>query len=131
MKKLIITSALITTLAMGGCASVQTALNNLPAQITTVTSETQAIAVALCSFEPTAATISGVVAALFPNGGAINTVATGVAGAICQAVTAKSVKLGGSVPMVAGVIIEGQFVAKSMKKKLSVHGVTIEGRYVK
>jgi outer membrane murein-binding lipoprotein Lpp len=135
MKKILLATALCGTLVLGACASVQTALNNLPAQITTVTSETQAIATAVCAFEPTAATISGVVAALFPAGGPINTVATGVAQAICNAVTAKSGKYGGSAPMVAGVLIEGHFVTKAhslaVKHKLEINGVQIEGHFVR
>jgi hypothetical protein len=131
VKKTLIT-VLTGSIALAGCSS----LPQLPAEITTVTSETTAIAEAVCAFEPTAATISGVVASLFPGGGAIDTVATGAAQAICQAVTAKGFKLGStSPPMVGGIAIEGHFVSKSaklaMKKKLMLNGVIINGQFIK
>lgn len=132
IKRIVVLAAALGTLTLGACST----LNNLPVQITTAASQTQEIAKALCAFEPTVATVAGVIAALYPNGGAIATVASGAASAICDAVTAKSATLrSAAVPTVAGVIIEGRFITKSeqkaAKRSLSVSGVPIEGRFVR
>jgi hypothetical protein len=136
MNKILFAPALVAAISLGGCGT----LSQLPAEITTVQSQTIAIAEALCSFEPTASTIVGVVASLFPGGGPISVVATGAAKAICQAVTAvppASARLAGAhyAPMVNGVLVEGQFVSaatsKAAKKSLKLNGVTIEGRFIK
>lgn len=120
MKKLLLSAALVSMVSLGGCATIESALPNLPAEIATVTSQTQAIAAAVCAFEPTAATVGAVVASLFPNGGAIDAMANAAADAICKAVTsmpvapvAASATLGPNFPMVNGVVIEGHFINKA------------------
>lgn len=112
MKKALLSAALAGSLFLGSC----TALTNLPTQISTVTTQTQAIAQTLCQFLPTASTIAAIAASLFPGGGPIETVASGVANSICNALT--------SVPLSA---VKGRHGAL----KASVNGIPIDGHYTK
>jgi hypothetical protein len=141
MRKILLSTALASTLFMGACSS----LGTLPVEIQTAVTQTQAIARAICAFEPTAATIGAVAASLFPGGGAIDTVANGVAAAICAAVagtpvpttpvpvsiTASSAR-GGAARGVSinGVPIEGRFSSKARKAKM-INGVVLNGNFTK
>jgi hypothetical protein len=104
MKKALISTALASTLFLANCSS--TGLSNIPAQITTVTTQTQAIAQTLCQFLPTAQTIGQIAASLFPQGAPIETVANGVATAICNAVSTHSA-VKGRTPTFRGIPIHG------------------------
>lgn len=147
MKKLLLSAALVGSLALGGCSTTG-GLPQLPVEIQTLASQTQAIAQAICAFEPTAATIGAVAASLFPGGGAIDTVANGVAAAICSAVAGTPVPAtpvpvtisaaagkGGAMRGVSvnGVAVEGHFVskAKKLRKAKMINGVVINGTYTK
>ena len=72
--------------------------------------QVQSAAVALCKFEPSAASV----AALLTNNGSNAATASALAGMICQAVAGgahvSGRKLGGALPTVNGVVIKGQFV---------------------
>ena len=145
MRKFLPTAVL--AISLGACSTTG-GLNPLPVEIQTLASQTQAIAQAICAFEPTAATIGAVAASLFPGGGAIDTVANGVAQAICSAVAGTPVPAT-PVPVtisasgrkgagyrsvyVNGVSIEGQFVHKAHKlhKAKYINGVVINGSFVK
>lgn len=72
--------------------------------------ETQKTTQAVCAFVPTAASVAGILSALYPAASAPVGVATQVASQICSAVTAKSARRGGPPPTVAGVVVEGHFV---------------------
>ena len=144
MKKILLSTALGSAFFLANCSS----LPNLPAEVTTVTSQVQAFAQALCQFEPTAATIGAVAASLFPGGGAIDTVANGVASAICAAVAGTpvpvtpvpvtitaSARRGGAMKGVAinGVPVEGQFMhkARKMHKAKLINGIVVNGAFTK
>jgi len=156
MKKLLLTS--VFALSLSACSTTG-GLNPLPVEIQTLATQTQAIAQVICAFEPTAATIGAVAASLFPGGGAIDTVANGVAKAICSAVAGtpvpatpvpvtisasgrkgagyRSVYVNGVAGYksvyVNGISIEGQFMHKAHKlhKAKYINGVVINGSFVK
>lgn len=86
---------------LAGCNEQQTAENIAKIQTATQTA---------CAFVPTAASVAGILTALYPAAGAPVGVATQVASQICSAVTAKSARRGGPPPSVAGVVVEGRFV---------------------
>jgi outer membrane murein-binding lipoprotein Lpp len=136
MKKLLLPA--VVSLSLIGCTSTG-GLSNLPVEIQTLSSQTQAIAQAICKFVPTVATIGAVAASLFPGGGAIDTVANGVAAAICSAVAgtpvpatpvpvtiSASARKGGALKArINGIPIEGQFKTKY------INGTAINGSFVK
>lgn len=122
MKKVIISIALAGSVFLTSC----TGLGNLPVQINTLTSQTQAFAQALCKFLPTAQTIGAVAASLFPGGGAIDTVANGVAAAICSAVAGTPVPATPVPVSISAAAVHGQF---GVARKVSINGVVIEGQF--
>lgn len=79
------TALLAGALSLGACSSTQIA------QVDAAISQAQALTQNLCQFVPTVATVSGVIAALFPGGAAVSTIAAGVASDICSAVAAAPV----------------------------------------
>lgn len=112
MRKVLLSTALVGSLFLASCSSV----GNLPTQIATVTSETQAIAQTLCQFLPTAQTIAAIAVNLFPAGGPIETVASGVATSICNALAAAPVAKAGR---------------HGGALRASVHGIPIHGTFTK
>jgi hypothetical protein len=91
-------AAMLTAVALAGCNEQQIA-------------ETQKTTQTICAFVPTAASVAGILSALYPAASAPVGVATQVASQICSAVTAKGARRGGShQPTVAGVVVEGHFV---------------------
>jgi hypothetical protein len=103
--KVLLAPALAGSLFLAGCnTTIDSA--NIAAQITAA----QQTAVQICGYLPTVATVTGILSTFDPTAALVNGVAVQVAQAICGAVTAKSVRRGGSVPMVRGVPVQGRFV---------------------
>lgn len=114
-------AALAAGLSLGACSTTQLG------QVDTAASQAVAFTQNLCQFVPTVSTVTGIIAALFPGGGAINTVATGVAQDICQAISAAP-------PVVApAATLSRRAVAGPMRASLPVvdprTGVTIYGSF--
>jgi hypothetical protein len=82
MKKLLLATALIPLVALGGCAGLTQA--NLSANVAAVEAEVQADADLVCGFVPTIATIASFV----PGAGAVAPAAASIAESICAAVAA-------------------------------------------
>lgn len=122
MRKALLSTALVSSMFLASCSS----LPNLPVQITTLTSQTQAIAQAICQFLPTAQTIGAVAASLFPGGGAIDVVANGVASAICAAVAGTPVP---ATPV--PVQLTAAAARHGVARKVAINGVIIEGQFAK
>lgn len=88
----------MAAIALGGCNEQEIAQGMQTAQT-------------VCSFAPTAATVGGIISALYPPAAVPVGVGVQVGQQICAAVTAKKSGRGGSAPpSVAGITIEGHFV---------------------
>jgi len=103
----------VFALALSGCAggltpqAVGTAVNN----INTTVAAVQSIAKEVCSFEPTFATVNGIVSQFIPGLSS----ATDIAKSICNAVAPVGVtaaRRGRTAATVAGVPIRGRFVPR-------------------
>lgn len=94
--------------ALAGCATSDTG-GGVPSIDPAAISQIQADAVQVCGFEPTAATVINIIAAI-AGAGPVASMVTNAADAICKAVTAKAARPG---------------------HKPSYHGVTINGRFVR
>ena len=125
MRKLLFSSAIVSTLFLGACSSTG-GIGTLPGEIQTLVGQTTAIAQAICAFEPTAATIGAVAASLFPGGGAIDAVANGVASAICAAVAGTPVPTNTTVP----VSITASVARNGVMKGVSINNVPVEGQFL-
>jgi hypothetical protein len=121
MKNLLLSTALASSLLLGACGT--TGGLNIPAEISTVTSQATAIAQAVCAFVPTAATIGAIAASLFPGGGPIDVVANGVASAICAAVAGTPVPI---TPVKASI---SAAVKRSGAKGVAINGIPVEGHF--
>lgn len=123
MKKLLIVSVLMSTVALAGCAStigtstgtttpppISTGDATLDAEIQAA----QAAAVKACGFLPTVSTITGILSTFVPATTGPVAIGTSIAQAICNAITPKATakrKLGPvSAPQVNGVPVEGIYV---------------------
>lgn len=116
MRKFITAIVLASSLAVAGCAgsgspppsgggvTIPPIVGDLTVQ------QIQDAAAKACSFVPTAQTITGIVASFFPGGAPINSIVSSVVNSICSAITKKSIRRGGSRPMVNGVPVEGYFI---------------------
>lgn len=102
-RQMILAAPVAAALSLGGCASTGGGLD--PAFVDQV----RAAATAACGFLPTAETVLGIIGTISGTGPIAATV-SGIANAICQAVTAKAGARAGSPPMVNGIIIHGRFV---------------------
>lgn len=110
----IILCSLALTLALGGCATINgkptSVIPGAPAPVTVsdktaeVIAQTQAIAKQVCAFLPTASTV----AAIFAAGNPVLSTASGIAEAICAAISNKSSVYGTGGPSVEGVRIKGR-----------------------
>lgn len=107
MRPMIKMLPVLAALALGGCAGVP--LPDIQTKVDTTVAQIQSIAVQICRFEPTIATVTRIIATL-AGAGEFGTTATAVANSICAAVTAKSVRRGGKGPTFRGVAIRGRFV---------------------
>ncbi len=103
MKKLLLAIPLAAALTFGGCATTGGNVN--------VIEQVRQAAVAVCGFLPTVETV----AAILASGNPIVATASGIANAICDAVThlpPMTARRGAPAPSVAGVVIHGKFVRK-------------------
>lgn len=98
MKKLALALLIASTLSLGGCAGT------LPPTVASI----QQLAVSVCGFLPTVATVASIIAA----GNPLVATAEAIANAICNAVTPAKVsgRLRAVQPMVGGVVIHGRWV---------------------
>ncbi len=112
MRKFLISSALAGSLVLSGCATMGTSPSGgglTPEQIAQI----QQTATTLCAFLPTFQTVQDiVVAGAYPPGIPIAQLANLVGNSICAAVTARSVRLGSTLPKVNGVVVQGSFVGR-------------------
>jgi hypothetical protein len=146
MKKLLFACLVAVAMSLGACAST----GGLSASdITSFEDALIADSIAICGFEPTVATAAALIAdAVVPSSSAVTTVATTLAGQVCQAMTSASTTATGrrgavAAPVVDGVAIRGHFVAKSalaaaavapaapVPAAPTVDGVPIQGQFVK
>jgi hypothetical protein len=67
----------------------------------------QDFAIQACGFQPTAATITGILSTFIPGAVPINALATQITTGICSAVTKKGFRRGGAAPSYRGVKISG------------------------
>ena len=99
---------LCAALSLGGCATTGTGGTT---SVSSTAAQVQAAAVMVCGFLPTVASVSSILAALIPGGGAVEQLVASAADQICAAVLpAKSGKLGAKVPTVHGIVVHGRFV---------------------
>lgn len=104
IKTFALASTLLAAVSLAGCDDQQTAETIAQIQKTTELA---------CSFVPTAASVAGILSALYPAAQAPVAAASQVAQQICGAVTAKGARRGAErVPTVAGVVVEGHFVQR-------------------
>lgn len=78
-------------------------------QIDQTISQVQGIAVSICRFEPTAATVAKLIAA-FTGAGPLVDTATAIAEGICNTVGKTGARRGARAPKLHGVTIRGRFV---------------------
>jgi hypothetical protein len=97
-------------LALGGCGTT----GNGPVSLTSIVQQVQQAAVATCSFLPTVATVSNIIAPLVPGAVGPEQLAVSVASQICAAVTGAKASgaLKSNPPTVRGVVIHGRFVSR-------------------
>jgi hypothetical protein len=72
-----------------------------------VVSEVQNYTAQACGYQPTAATITGILATFIPGAAPINSLVTQITTGICAAVTKKGFRRGGPAPSYRGVKIQG------------------------
>lgn len=114
MRKLLLACCLV--LPLSGCAALQSFFGNITAATPTqLVQDVQNAAITTCEFIPTAETVANIIALNNP----VLATASGIANAICAAVTQKgpvpvslrrTVNRNAPVPTVSGVPIHGQFV---------------------
>lgn len=129
MKKFLVLAAL----ALSGCSTVPGVDPITGNPIATEVTKIQAAAVKGCSFEPTFATVSDILATFIPGASPVTAIIDQVAKSICDAVTAKSFRLGQGAAMVNGIPVNGSFVARKRSGRYRspmVNGVVIDGRFV-
>ena len=97
LRKLVLAVPVTAALLLSGCATTGTS---------TVITQIQSTAVAICGFLPTVTTVANILA----NGNPIVTSITDVASVICAAVTPKAARRGAVIPTVNGVTVRGRFV---------------------
>jgi hypothetical protein len=111
MNKALTAIALAGTLFLANCSTLGGGLPT-QAQITAITAQAQSATQTACGFLPTAQTIGGIAASLFPNGAPIETMISTVASAICNALTTHAAVRGrAGVARFHGVPIHGHYVS--------------------
>jgi len=108
MKKILVV-VLSAAIGLGGCATTG---GITPQTVTNAITAIQTATTQACGFLPTAATVSGIVAALFGGGAlATETAIADIATKICTAVApVKAGTAAGKTVRVAGVVVHGRFV---------------------
>ena len=110
MNKFLLASALSGSLLVASCATVPTVDPITGTKVVPEVTKIMTSAVAICGFEPTAATVAAILASFIPGASPIASIVNQVASSICNAVTAKSARYGGAAPSVNGIAIAGHFV---------------------
>jgi len=127
MRKNYIALALASSLLVAGCSTnPNTGLPTIdPTTLTTIETQVQQDAAAVCGFVPTIGTIASIVASIIPGGSAVVQIASSVAQQICTAVAPVKASMmavgtrrltprtfGGAaaLPTVNGVPIQGYFI---------------------
>ena len=113
MNKFLIASALSSAVLLSSCATVPGVDPITGKPVATEVANITAAAVAICGFEPTAATVTNILASFIPGASPIVMIVDQVARSICSAVTAKGARYGGAAPQVNGVTIQGHFVQRA------------------
>lgn len=108
MKKLVLAS----TLLLSACTTVPVVNPNTGNPVVTDVAKVQALAVKICAFEPTAATVTAIIASLVPGASPTVTLISQIAQSICDAVAPKVQALLSAPPAVNGVPVEGRFVRR-------------------
>lgn len=129
MKKFLVLAAL----ALGGCSTVPGVDPITGNPIATEVANIQAQAVQICAFEPTAATVTNILATFIPGASPVTAIINQVAQSICGAVTAKSFRIGQGAAMVNGIPVNGSFVARrrgGRYRSPMVNGVVVDGHFV-
>ena len=103
----------VFALVLSGCAglipqNVNTAINN----VNTTVAEVQTIARAVCSFVPTAATVSSLLSQWIPGLSTAQSIATSICNAVAPAGVPAARRARSAPPVVAGVPIHGRFVPR-------------------
>jgi hypothetical protein len=121
MKIISLSAILAAGLALGACSgSLPSPSGGTTPPPTTTTGDktTDAIiagTVKACGFLPTVSTVTGIIASFIAGGAPVNSLVTGIAESICNAVAPpkKSMRRGAArvgPPAVGGVLVEGRFV---------------------
>lgn len=108
MKKLVLAS----TLLLGACTTVPGVNSPVTPPVVNDIMKIQALAVKICSFEPTAATVNAILASLVPGAAPTLTLISQVAHSICNAVAPPIQAFVSTAPTVNGVPVEGRFVKR-------------------
>lgn len=111
MKRFLASSAIVGALLLGSCTTVPGVDPITGQPIATEVANIQALAVQICAFQPTAATVTAILGTLIPGASPVTTVINQVASSICAAVTKPAFRAGGAFPEVNGIPIQGHFVA--------------------
>ena len=112
MKRFLISTALACGLLTSSCTTVPGVDPITGNPIATEITNIQALAVQICAFQPTAATVAAILATFVPGAAPVTEIINQVAQSICGAVTAKAYRRGArhGFARVNGVPIDGQFV---------------------
>ena len=134
MNKFFISTALAGSLLMAGCSTVPGVDPITGNPIATEVAQITAAAIAICSFEPTAATVTAILGTLIPGAAPVTQVINQTANAICAAVVPKAARLGGAYSAkVNGIPINGRFVQSrrhGVKHRATVNGIFVDGQFV-
>jgi hypothetical protein len=116
MRNLLASAVVAGSLLLGGCATTGTTTGTDPITgqpIATEIANVQALAVKICAFQPTEATVAAILATLVPGAAPVTAIISQVAASICSAVAAPAARLRGAAwPEVNGVPINGHFVSR-------------------
>jgi len=113
MNKFVIATALSGSVLLSSCATVPGVDPITGKPVATEVANITATAITICGFEPTAATVTNILATFIPGASPIAAIVEQVAQSICNAVTAKGGRYGGAAPQVNGVPIDGHFIKRA------------------
>lgn len=124
MKKLPLAFALVAGLSLASCATGTTTLTpaTLTTTLTTVENDIIGFAQSLCSFQPSVATVEGIISTLYPGAALVTVPEQAIAATICGAVPPAAVvaaaklsgRLGATPILYPGtnIVIHGTYVAR-------------------
>lgn len=95
MRKFAIAVAAVAAFTLSACGTTGTTGGFTKDQLNAIIQQIQAATASACAFQPTAASITSLIAAMYPAAAPFTSIVNDVAGAICKApVTAAAVKRG-------------------------------------